>query len=418
KVRWNASQLRNAYNTDWVDYFFRDAISQNHTLSFSSGSKNISQFTSIGYTNHEGVLENTDLQRFNFRSNITGKSENNRLTYNTNITSNFSRSNQAVNLGTGAVNYNPVLASLRGVPYFSPSQYDVNDPWGSIIGVYSASLNNANLVKLAPLMIVDQLNHFRNVSEEVKIVVNGGLNYDLGKGLSIGTNLGIDYTDIQQTVWESYYAFNSDLFAQDDQEYKGFEDDVRSRRASFTSTTNLKWNKIFNEKHELSVGAYMEYLKAHFNSSSLSQNGLHPYFSSPGSGTGWVIDNSDNDYYVPNISRSVAEAGLFSYFATADYDYATKYGVGFTVRRDASFRFSEQNRWGTFWSASARWNISNEDFMEGSIFDELKLRGSYGTAGNQDILSTGLFGAGSLYREQYAFGGISYNDQSSIYISN
>jgi len=85
-VRWNASQLRNAYNTDWVDYFFRDAISQNHTLSFSSGSKNISQFTSIGYTNHEGVLENTDLQRFNFRSNITGKSENNRLTYNTNIT--------------------------------------------------------------------------------------------------------------------------------------------------------------------------------------------------------------------------------------------------------------------------------------------------------------------------------------------
>src|SRR5690606_12893160 len=215
-----------------------------------------------------------------------------------------------------------------------------------------------------------------------------------------------------------YYAFNSDLFAEDDQEYKGFEDDARSRRASFTSTTNLKWNKIFNEKHELNVGAYMEYLKAHFNSSSLRQNGLHPYFSSPGSGTGWVLDNSDNDYYVPNISRSVAEAGLFSYFATADYDYATKYGVGLTVRRDASFRFSEQNRWGTFWSASARWNISNEDFMEGSIFDELKLRGSYGTAGNQDILSTGLFGAGSLYREQYAFGGISYNDQSSIYISN
>lgn len=418
KVRWNANQLRNAFNTNWMDYFFRDAISQNHTLSLSSGSQNLSQFTSVGYTSHEGALENTDLTRFNFRNNLSGKSNDGRLTYNTSITGNFSRSNQAVNLGTGAVNYNPILASLRGVPYFAPSQYNPSDAWGSLIQLYSSSPNNGNLVKLAPLLIVDQLNHFRNVSEEVKMIVNGGINYDLGKGFNIGTNLGVDYTDIQQTVWESYYAFNSSLFAEDDQEYKGFEDDNRSRRVSFTSTTNLKWNKVFNEKHEIRTGIFLEYLKAHFNSSSLSQNGLHPYFSGPGFGTGWIDDSSTNDYYVPNISKSTAEAGLFSYFGTVDYDYNSKYGLGLTLRRDASFRFSEQNRWGTFWSASARWNINRESFMENSVFDDLKLRGSYGTAGNQDILSTGLFGAGSLYREQYSLSGISYNDDPTIFISN
>ena len=419
-TRWTTAQINNASNTDWMDTFFRDAIVQNHTLSFSSGSKNLSQFTSVGFTNHEGALKNTDLKRFNFRSNLNGKSSDNRLTYNTNLTGNYSRSNQAVNLGTGAINYNPIIGAMRGVPYFNPGQYVKGDSYNSLLGVYSASPNNQNLVKLAPLLILDQLDNFRNYSDEFKMIASGGLNYDLGKGFSIGTNIGIDYTEIVGTTYESPAAFNSELFREQGppvQEYTGFETDARSRRVSFTSTTNLKWNKVFNEKHEVRAGAYLEYLKGHFSSSSLTQNGLDPYFSGPGFGTGWIGDGNDQDYYVPEISKSVAEAGLFSYFGTADYDYDSKYGVGLTLRRDASFRFSENNRWGTFWSASARWNINRESFMENSIFDELKLRGSYGTAGNQDILGTGLFGGASLFRETYSLTGISYNDQPSIYLS-
>src|SRR5690606_36428636 len=96
------------------------------------------------------------------------------------------------------------------------------------------------------------------------------------------------------------------------------------------------------------------------------------------------------------------QSGLFSYFGKFDYDYKGKYGFGATVRRDASFRFIDDNRWGTFWSVSGRWNISNEDFMSGSAFDELKLRASYGTAGDQDIMGTGNFGAGMLYTNLYS----------------
>lgn len=416
--RWTQKQINDASNTNWMDVFFRDAIIQNHTLTFSSGSKNLSQFTSVGFTNHEGTLQHTDLKRFNFRSNLNGKSSDNRLTYNTNLTANYSRSNRAVNLGTGAINYNPIIGAMKGVPYFYPEQYVKGDSYNSLLAVYSQPhRNNANLVKLAPLLILDQLDNFRNYSDEFKMIASGGLNYDLGKGFSAGTNLGVDYTEIVGTTFESPYAFNSKLFAEQDQEYMGFEDDARSRRVSFTSTTNLKWTKTFNDKHELRAGAYLEYLKGHFSSSSLRQNGLDPYFSGPGFGTGWIGDTEDNDYYVPEISKSTAEAGLFSYFGTVDYDYDSKYGVGVTLRRDASFRFSENNRWGTFWSASARWNINREDFMENSIFDELKLRGSYGTAGNQDILGTGLFGGASLFRETYSLTGSSYNDQPSIYLS-
>src|SRR5690554_8115275 len=77
--RWTQGEIDNAYETDWLDVIFRDAISQSHTLSFSSGSENLNQFTSIGYTEQEGILKNTDLKRFNFRNNLSGKSNNGRL---------------------------------------------------------------------------------------------------------------------------------------------------------------------------------------------------------------------------------------------------------------------------------------------------------------------------------------------------
>jgi len=434
---WSNREINNATTTNWLeDVVFRNAISQNHTLSFSSGNKNLNQFTSLGYADQEGTLRNTDLKRFTFRNNLTGKSANERLTFSTNINANYSRSNSATSLGTGGVNQNMVVGGLLGVPYYSPGAYDpsprdlsvpddgtqglpTDGSVGSILNVYRSRVDNQNFLKLTPYLIMDKLNYFTNYQDEVKIISSGNINYDLGSGLSVGTSLGIDYQQINQTRGDSPYSFNEWYFAQGlGQRYLGFESDVNERIASFNSTTNLKWNKIFKEKHEVRLGAYVEYLKAHFKSSSLVQNGIHEYYYGAGNGTGWIGDNGDNDLYVPSVGLSTAESGLFSYFGTADYDYDTKYGVGLTVRRDASFRFSNQNRWGTFWSVSARWNINRESFMENSIFDELKLRGSYGTAGNQDILGTGLFGGNSLYREVYSLLGNSYNDQPTIYLSN
>src|SRR5690606_9746938 len=248
--RWSQREIDNAFETDWLDVIFREAFSQSHTLSFSSGSKNMSQFTSVGYTEQEGILRNTDLKRFNFRNNLSGKNNNGRLTYNTNINVNYSKSNMATSLGTGGINQNFVIGALIGVPYFRPEQYNPDDAWGSIIGVYGGHPNNENLVKLSPLLILDKLDKFTNYQDELKAVATAGLDYDLGAGLSIGTNLGVDYTDILQTRHDSPYSFNEQLFAQEGQEYLGFESELRNRIVSFNTTTNLKWNKVFNEKHE------------------------------------------------------------------------------------------------------------------------------------------------------------------------
>jgi TonB-dependent starch-binding outer membrane protein SusC len=76
-------------NTDWLDFFFRTGVSQNHVLSITNGGKNMSSFTSIAYFEQEGILINTDLKRFNFRNNVQGKALDGKLNYGTNFTANF-----------------------------------------------------------------------------------------------------------------------------------------------------------------------------------------------------------------------------------------------------------------------------------------------------------------------------------------
>jgi hypothetical protein len=77
---------------------------------------------------------------------------------------------------------------------------------------------------------------------------------------------------------------------------------------------------------------------------------------------------------------------LFSLAGILNYDYAGKYLVTGSLRRDASSRFGANNKSGIFWSASAAWNIAKEDFMKGGFINDLKLRGSYGTTGNDGSL--------------------------------
>ncbi len=407
---WSNNQINNAPNQDWLDYFFRPAITQSHTLSFNSGSKTLSSFTSIGYTDQEGILKNTDLKRFNFRNNLNGKSKDGRLNYGTNLTANYSKSRLASSLGTGGVNQNYVLGALQGLPYITPEDYP-----GTGKGLVDMFNNGTGGLDLTPLMLMDKMKYFKYQQDEFKMIAQANISYKLLDNLTAGTSLGIDYTTINQTAYDDPRSFNSIYFASDitGQDYDGYTSEVYQQTFAVNSTSYLKWAESFG-KHNLNAGVYLEYLKAHFKSNGLTQNGLDYYFSAPGSGTGWVPYSEDNEFYVPSISGSKQSSGLFSYFGSVDYDYDSKYGVGVTVRRDASFRFANSNRWGTFYSVSARWNISNENFLANSeVVSELKLRGSYGTAGNQDITGSGLFGAANLYRTLYGVGS-GYDNQPSL----
>ena len=385
-------------NTDWLDVFFKTGITQSHTLSFSSGGKNLNSFTSLGFNDTEGILsEASTLKRFNFRNNLNGKSNDGRFRYSTALSLNYSESNEANFIGSGAINRNYVLGALLSVPYISPYSY-VSGQGANIPVVFANT----------PLMLLDRLETYTRREDEIKIIASLKASYDITDNLTFNTSFGADFTDEQLLRSEAPNSFNAQLFAQTGNTTPGFEDRDSNRSIFLNFNNSLNYRNTFNEKHTLDVSVFTEYFKAHWRSFGFRQEGFDPATYYPGDGSAYVDDNAANDNFVDTANADIKNAGLFSYFAYADYDFDTKFGLSATVRRDASYRFNDSNKWGTFWSVAGRVNISNLAEMP-EFINELKLRGSYGKAGNQRIVDAGgsfaPFGGPDLTRDLYVTGG-------------
>ena len=374
-------QIAQEANFDWLDFFFRTGITENHTLSLSSGSENASQYTSIGYFNQEGILKDSNLKRFNIRNNIDGKSDNGKFQYSTSVSLNYSKDNSLTSIGTSGVNQNPLYGAYSSLPYLVPE----DNPG-------SRRLAEDFVLDYAPYYIMDKLETSDRLDEELKIVANLTANYDILETLSVNFSTGADYQNemtlsAQAPISRNQLRFNSLV------DGRAFQDS--NRQFAFNATTSLNWREKF-DKHTFGVSAYVEYFKAHLKSFGFTANGLDPRTYAPGDGSGFLGDVPDNDARVDTVFAQKLDAGLFSYFGTFDYDFDKKYGFTASVRRDASYRFASTNRWGTFGSVSARWNISNEDFMEDTFVDDLKLRVSYGTSGNQRITGNSYWSGADL----------------------
>lgn len=395
--------------TDWLDVFFRNALSQNHTLTMSSGSENLRSFVSVGFLDQEGILIESGLKRFNFRSNINGKSKNDKFNYGFNLSVNYSESEEPAAIGTGGINRNFVLGGLQSVPYLSPADYTNGE-----------DLLSPLLFSNTPLFLLDlAATHDRN-EDELKLLSTFNASYKITDWLTANLQMSADYQDEVLTRAEQSNSFNALLFGGAANPNAGFQQQQFSRQFTYNQVTSLNFNKSYN-KHTIDFGAYTEYFRGFWKTFGFTANGLNQATFSLGDGSSFIADSTADDLFVDNINANILEAGLFSYFGQLDYDYDTRYGLTGTVRRDASFRFSDSNRWATFYSVSGRWNISNESFMENSPFNLLKLRGSYGTAGNQFIDLTNdapgfIFDAPDLTRDLFGTGA-GYAGANSLFLT-
>ena len=391
-----------APNFSWLDFFFRTGVTQSHNVSLSSGGENTSQFTSFGYNDTQGILVNSSLKRFNIRNNITGKSSNGKFNYATNLTLNYSTSGEPNAVGTGGVNQNYVLGAFQSAPYMTPDLYE----------------NGAQLVAAGtpfvhtPLFLLDKIEGEPRNEEEVRLVGSFVASYALTDFLTANVTMGGDYQNEIFTLTRRSDSFNALLFGGAANPLAGFQQQQTTRVFTYNQVSSLNFGKTWG-KHTVDAGVYTEYFKAHLRAFGFTANGLDPKTTFPGDGAGFVGDTGTDDFYIDNANATIRNAGLFSYFGRVSYDYDERFGIEGTVRRDASYRFAGSNRWGTFWSVAGRWNISNESFMEGSVFDVLKLRGSYGTAGNQDIVGGGPFSAPDRTRDLFGTGP-GYANQNSI----
>jgi TonB-linked SusC/RagA family outer membrane protein len=408
--------LSQSTNTDWEDVFFRPGETISHNLSLSSGSELFSTFTSLGYFDQKGVTLRSDLQRFNLRSNVSGKSADSKFSYGTNLSLNFSKNNFIQNEGTGNL-ANPFLTPYVALPFYS--QYN---PDGSLNTVGSGEDGFDN----TPYTALNNTVLNTNRVEEIKFIGSVNAEYEFIKNVSASMRFGIDYA-YQRGIFieDPTSVYGSTAVNSGNAEFQGTNAENYSRDVRMNNLVGMSYGNTFGDKHDLDVSVFTEYNKSYLNTSGFTQTGLNSKVFGFGTGfiPGTTFEDLDDDGaaaldgsefpYIPGISLNQITVGIFSYFGVLRYTYDDKYNFQGSVRRDASSRFSQSNKWGTFWSVSGSWNINNENFMDGSIFNTLKMRASYGVTGN-DRISGGYYGSNNATYDLYGSGG-GYNNSVGLF---
>ncbi len=379
-------QIKNyATNTDWEKQIFRTGVSQQHNLGLRFGGENLALYSSLGYLENEGAVKGTDFKRFTFRNNLNGKSKDKRFTYNSQLAVGYSKRHQLDQEENSGINNNVVQNALLA-PVLSPSTLE---PYPFVNGVDMYSQIKGNTTGRSAWILQDNMRGgVQNVYEETSILANISGTYKLTDEISIGNKSGMEYKQHDRTFARSPLGYLSVNVANSQgAQYGGTEILSTIKDFTFSSVTNITFEKNFGE-HNLTASAYLDYIKGHYQFNSQTQNGLNPLNWVLGAGTGYVAFNpATPNLYRPSVSAQKINAGTLAYFATVDYDYAGKYGIGAIIRRDGSYRFSKENRWENFWSVSGRWNLDKENFLQGSSVRMLKLRLSYGTQGNQNLFA-------------------------------
>ena len=423
------AEIAAAETTDWKKQFFKPDMVTQHNLNTQFGGENASVYSSIGYTNQGGMVPSTNFQRMTFRNNITGKTSNGKFTYNGQVGLAWSRRNQLVQESNSGVNnnviQNPLQGSLLGNPTTRPNQYQTGEQLWNAIG---QNFDGGRFVYVLE-DILRNYNVFSRIAD-TNIFASAQTNYKITDKWTVGNRTGVDYRISNSLYGRAPWSFLAIAVAEGEKTgetrpYGGFEDVGTTREVNFNSVTNTNYSFEFGSGHTIDLGAYLEYTKVHAMSSTQRKNGLDPRVWTMGTGNGYVAQILDGNTirYSSVATAGKVDAGSLAYFATLDYDYEGKYGVSGVIRRDGTYRFIQDFRWGTFWSAAARWNIDKESFMEGTDFQMLKLRASYGTQGNQNVAapnygSNAMLVVPSLVRDVFDVGSVYNQGGGSFVLSN
>ena len=342
-------------NTDWQDVIFRTAISQNHYVSFMSGSENTSYRASAGYNNQNGIMEGSGMKSANARVNINHKALNDKLKLNLNLSYGETNSDQAPVSNT--VGSEMGSSMLYEAYVFNPT-YPIYNEEGDYYDVPPYRVNPASFAK----ELLDE----RGTSQ---FLGNLTADWNFYKPFTLQVNVGYN----KNTISRNSYISKSNLLGNSNNGY------VTVQKLSDYSKlleTILKYNQNFGKHH---IDAMIGYSWQYFYGEGQTTKAY-----------GFLSDNFK--WYslaaaqtVESISSYAESNTLISMYGRVNYNYADKYLLTATVRRDGSSRFGSGNKWGVFPSVAASWRISQEDFFQNDVMSDLKLRVSFGITGSQEI---------------------------------
>jgi TonB-linked SusC/RagA family outer membrane protein len=362
------------YNTDWQKATLRNnAMQVNNTLSVSGGSEKGKFYLSLGSTDMKGIALANDMKRYTVRTNIDAN-----VTNWLNVGTNLGVTKTEYNgLNTGGTTGNALSGNIYAATKMLPNTpiYDAANPTGYNIDITNNRVGQwDNIIPIANNLgnIVYILDKNKYSSKITRILATTFANAKITSDLSLRVQGSIDNSI--NKGFQYLNPINGDGFSS-----KGYLYNDSSEFVRWNWQNILTYNKTFAEKHSIGVTAVSEYQKQKYENFWGEGKTLLDEFYNKG-----LITNS---YSVKDSGGSQTENGIMSYVGRFNYDFAKKYFIQATIRRDGISKLSQDTRWTNFPGVSAGWTISKENFMESisSVVSDLKVRASYSEVGNTEI---------------------------------
>lgn len=398
-------------NTDWQDEVLRTTVSSDYSLSVGGTAGWLPYHAEISYTNNNGIIKTSKMDRVTMGFNLSPKFFDNHLSVNANVKGYYIRNNFA---DTGALSSaisfdpthpvrsnEPIVSGNSGFQYLYNGYYEVHN---------NGTLNDN--ATLNPMGLLEQRDNHANVYRS-----NGNLQLDYSlhflPDLHLNLNLGYD---VMKSNLVDNWAANSATAYKNHEHYGGaynfdqyqfrsntllnfylnYKKEVESIYSNFDVTAGYDWQRFYNDGHY--TGA----------------NGNSGYRVSPGLNTPTYLGKNEagqqtygvtvNESTIPLLGQNFQNDGvsadgdyhwadryqLLSFFGRLNYTFKDRYLLTVTVRGDATSRFAKDKSWGVFPAVALGWKINQEAWMQGAAgwLSDLKLRLGWGKTGQQEIGET------------------------------
>lgn len=376
--------------TNWMDAIQRTGRIWNNQLSISGGNQS-SRYAVIGnYLENEGVIINTNFKRYGLRLNL----DNDLLKGKATLSNSWSFARTiSNNVPTDRGGPGGIIITALGLDPTVPV-YDANGNYN--YPLYDGRFTINPVAEAMEGVDRDATNRFFGTS---------ALTIPLTKELRFRTSLGLD---ILNATRNTFYNSMTRLGRQNARELQRFDRNL----------INLLNENIFTYTKSLSGGHGLEVLAGY---TYQKENNQAAYQAIRGLDSDDFESLNFQNGTVPQIGRSDrTEWGLQSVLARINYNYNDRYLITLTARRDGSTRFGPNNKWATFPSAALGWRVVNEKFFDNAgltgIFDDLKLRVSYGVTGNSQIPA--YQSTSDLSPRYYVFNGVLVSGYASTRMPN
>lgn len=375
---------------DWYGAVFSRKLRQDYGVDVSGSTENgkVNYYTSLSYLNDKGYANNQYYTRYSFRTNVSAEITN-WLSMGGSLAYSYYRQN------TSGANRALVFSNTLNSPWL---RNEDNTDWyySEKTGqrIYDFGENSSNF--FGSHVLQNGGDYWNNPNDEDFDCYDGNMltahyNADIKLPFNIKFRTAVNLDDITKNRYQYTSAIHGDG------QLKPYGVTVKTSGGAATRenwrTTSLTWNNVLNWNKTL--GDHTIDIMLGHELYSYNKTWTYAYgegimqmdqYELASTTTNW-----DNDSYRNRYT-------LLSFFGKVDYNFLNKYYLSASLRRDGSSRFHPDNRWGNFFSVGASWRISKEKFLENQTWiDNISLRGSYGTSGNDKLIlrntSTGVSSA-------------------------